>query len=72
MADKLIQMATQIADFFRHQPDKPAHQAVAEHINHYWTYQMRRDFLAAVAGGAAPDAVVREAAAHVTVPADPA
>ncbi|MDO5704215.1 MAG: formate dehydrogenase subunit delta [Paracoccus sp. (in: a-proteobacteria)] len=66
MADKLIRMATQIADFWRHQPGDPE-RAVAKHINDYWTYQMRRDFLAALKGQTV-DPVVQAAADHVLLP----
>ncbi len=45
MTDKLIRMATQIADFFRSQPGVVPEQAVAGHINDFWTYRMRMDFL---------------------------
>lgn len=65
--DKLIRMATQMADFFRHQPDRPASQAVAAHINDNWAPQMRQDFVALIREGAEADPIVREAAALVRV-----
>lgn len=71
MADKLIRMATQIADFFRSQPGAPE-IAVAAHINHYWTYAMRRDLLTALASGTPADPVVRAAGPHVRLPAEAA
>lgn len=45
MADKLIRMANQIADFFRSQPGIAPEQAVAAHINDFWPYAMRADLL---------------------------
>ncbi len=45
MADKLIRMANQIADFFRSQPDMAPEQALAAHINDFWSYTMRADLL---------------------------
>ncbi len=68
---KLIRMAKQMADFFRSQPDRPAAEAVAEHINGNWAPQMRRDFLDLIHSGADADPIVREAAAFVRLP-DPA
>lgn len=62
---KLIRMAKQMADFFRNQPDRPAPEAVADHINHNWSPQMRQDFLALIASGAEADPIVRDAAAFV-------
>ncbi|MDO5612377.1 MAG: formate dehydrogenase subunit delta [Paracoccus sp. (in: a-proteobacteria)] len=67
MADKLIRMATQIADFWRYQPGQPE-RAVAEHINDYWSYQMRRDFLAAIKGQPQADPVVQATAALIDLP----
>lgn len=66
---KLIRMAGQMADFFRHQPDRPPAEAVAAHINDNWAPQMRRDFVEMIRQGAAADPVVRDAAAFVRVPA---
>lgn len=71
MADKLLRMAGQMADFFRHQTDAPAPQAIADHINTYWSYRMRSDFLAQIAAGAETDPLVFAAAEFVTLPADP-
>ncbi len=70
MADKLIRMAGQMADFFRSQPDMPPEQAVAEHINRFWTYRMRRDFLALLDGGAEADPIVQASRAFIELPAD--
>ena len=68
MADKLIRMATQIADFWRHQPGQPE-LAVAKHINDYWTYQMRRDFMALLDRDKVTiDPIVLASAAHVHLP----
>ncbi|MDF3605652.1 formate dehydrogenase subunit delta [Paracoccus sp. DMF-8] len=66
--DKLIRMATQMADFFRNQPDHPAPEAVAEHINQFWSYQMRRDFIAQIRAGAQADPIVSAAADFITLP----
>lgn len=66
---KLIRMATQMADFFRSQPDRPPAQAVAEHINGNWAPQMRLDFVALIRDGAEADPIVRDAAAFVRLPA---
>ncbi|ATQ54370.1 MULTISPECIES: formate dehydrogenase subunit delta [Paracoccus] len=66
---KLIRMAKQMADFFRNQPDRPAAQAVAAHINDNWAPVMRRDFVALIRSGAEADPIVREAADLVRLPA---
>lgn len=71
MADKLIRMATQIADFFRSQPDQPPEIAVAGHINDFWTYRMRTDFLDLLRAGAAADPIVQAAAPHIRLPGEP-
>jgi formate dehydrogenase subunit delta len=42
---KLAEMAGQIADFFAPYPDATAIAGIAEHINHFWTAQMRENFL---------------------------
>lgn len=65
--DKLIRMATQMADFFRSQPDRPAPEAVADHINHNWAPRMRDDFVALIHSGAEADPIVRDAAGFVRV-----
>ncbi len=66
--DKLIRMAAQMADFFRNQPDVQPAQAVAEHINHYWTYRMREEFAAQIGAGAEADPIVRDAVAFLEMP----
>lgn len=71
MADKLIRMATQIADFFRSQPDQPPEIAVAGHINDFWTYRMRTDFLDLLRAGAAADPIVQATAPHIRLPGEP-
>ncbi|TWI37049.1 formate dehydrogenase subunit delta [Paracoccus sulfuroxidans] len=68
MQDKLIRMATQMADFFRSQPDEPPAQAVAAHINDSWSPQMRKDFLAQISAGAEADPIVRDAASFIRPP----
>lgn len=65
---KLIRMAKQMADFFRSQPDRPAAEAVADHINANWAPVMRRDFVALIRAGAEADPIVRDAAALVRLP----
>ncbi|KGJ09989.1 formate dehydrogenase (plasmid) [Paracoccus versutus] len=66
---KLIRMASQMAQFFGTQPDRPAPEAVAAHINESWTPRMRQDFVDQIRAGAEADPVVREAAAFVRLPA---
>ena len=44
---KLVRMATEIHQFFRHQGDVAA-SAAASHIRQFWAPPMRRDFLAIV------------------------
>ena len=68
--DKLIRMAQQIADFFRSQPGKPE-LAVAGHINDFWTYRMRMDFLAALRAGVAADPILQATAPHIRLPGEP-
>ncbi len=66
---KLIRMATQMAQFVTSQPDRPAPEAVAAHINESWSPRMRQDFVDQIRAGAEADPVVREAAAFVRLPA---
>ncbi len=65
---KLIRMAGQMADFFRSQPDCIPAEAVAAHINDSWSYQMRRDLIAALQSGAAADPIVQGAAGFIKLP----
>lgn len=44
-ADKLVQMANQIATFFDTQPGDPA-AGIARHINEFWEPRMREGLLA--------------------------
>lgn len=67
-SDKLIRMAGQMADFFRSQPDRPAPQAVAAHINDSWTYRMRRELVERLEAGAEADPILREAVAFIDLP----
>jgi formate dehydrogenase subunit delta len=46
---KLLRMAGQIADFYKNSGDKAA-EAIATHINKFWTPKMREDFLTAAVG----------------------
>jgi formate dehydrogenase subunit delta len=45
--EKLIRMATEIADYFKSYPETKAAEEIANHINHFWTPKMREDFIAA-------------------------
>jgi formate dehydrogenase subunit delta len=45
--EKLIRMATEIADYFKAYPETKAAEEIASHINHFWTPKMREDFIAA-------------------------
>ena len=47
--DKLIHMANQIADFFAAQGEERAVPGIANHIDQFWSPQMRREFLALAA-----------------------
>lgn len=47
--EKLIYMANQIADFFAAQGEARAVPGIAEHIQKFWTPQMRKDILALAA-----------------------
>ena len=49
--EKLAYMANQIAMFFASQGEERAAGNVADHIGKFWNPDMRRDFLAAAAGG---------------------
>ena len=66
--DKLIRMAGQMADFFRSQPDAAPAEAVARHINAFWTPRMRQDFVDHLAAGAEADPLLVEAARLVRLP----
>lgn len=68
--EKLIIMARQIADFFRSQPDMPAEEAVAGHINDFWGYRMRRGLLALIADGKVTDPVVVATAPFIRLPGE--
>lgn len=48
---KLAHMAGQIAAFFQAYPAERATVSIAEHINQFWSRQMRAEFLAAFAPG---------------------
>jgi formate dehydrogenase subunit delta len=45
---KLIRMASEIAAYFHAYPEDKAVEAIASHINHFWTPKMREEFVAAV------------------------
>lgn len=44
---KLAHMAGQIAEFFKSYPEEEAVAAIADHINQFWSWRMREDFVAA-------------------------
>ncbi|MGW9332972.1 formate dehydrogenase subunit delta [Bosea sp. NPDC055594] len=46
---KLARMANQIAEFFQAYPEAEAVEAIADHINQFWTRRMREDFRAGFA-----------------------
>ena len=68
-AEHLVQMANDIGNFFRAEPDrKVALDGVANHINKFWTRRMRQKLIEYVGhGGAGLDDLPREALANVTV-----
>ena len=68
--EKLLRMAGQIADFFRSQPGAPE-AAVAGHINDFWGYRMRTEFLALLAAGATDDPVLLSSGALIRLPGEP-
>jgi formate dehydrogenase subunit delta len=45
---KLIRMALEIRQFFRHQGDDVAASAAANHLKQFWAPSMRQDFLALI------------------------
>lgn len=47
---KLARMANQIAEFFQAYPEAEAVDAIADHINQFWTRRMREDFRAGFEG----------------------
>ncbi|MGL4289807.1 MAG: formate dehydrogenase subunit delta [Phreatobacter sp.] len=44
---KLAQMAGQIAEFFKSYPEDEAVVSIADHINQFWSWRMREDFVSA-------------------------
>lgn len=68
MQDKLIRMANQIAQFFRNQKDMPPPEAVAAHINDFWSYQMRSDLLAQLGPDSGADPIVEAARDFIRLP----
>lgn len=49
--EKLAYMANQIAKFFAAQGEERAAKGVADHLQKFWSPDMRRDFLAAAEKG---------------------
>jgi formate dehydrogenase subunit delta len=47
--EKLVYMANQVAKFFAAQGEERAARGVADHLQSFWSSDMRRDFLAAAA-----------------------
>jgi len=63
-ADKLIQMANRIGEFFEAWPERAeALEGVATHLRKFWDPRMRRELLARVEAGEAESltSLVREA-----------
>jgi formate dehydrogenase subunit delta len=63
-AEKLVQMANQIGDFFASLPDARAGaEGVATHLRRFWEPRMRAELLAHAAAGGAKELspLVREA-----------
>ena len=69
--EKLLRMAAQIATFFRSQPGELPEVALAGHINDFWGYRMRTEYLALVRAGAVTDPVLRAAAPLIRLPGEP-
>ncbi len=64
--EKMVQMANQIAGFFKTQPGDDAADRVAGHIRDFWEPRMRAQLRAHVeAGGTGLDAVVIRAASRL-------
>jgi formate dehydrogenase subunit delta len=60
--EKVIEMANQIADFFRVYPPDQATAGIQDHITAYWTPRMRAEILSQAAkGNESIDALVLEA-----------
>lgn len=67
---KLARMADQIAEFFQTYPEAEAVDAIADHINQFWTRRMREDFRAGFQDDAsALSPLVRQARTKVRVAA---
>jgi formate dehydrogenase subunit delta len=68
-SEHIVQMANDIGNFFRAEPERQAAIAgIANHINKFWTRRMRQKLLEYVQhGGNELDELPRAALAHVTV-----
>lgn len=68
--EHLVQMANDIGNFFRAEPDRQvAIDGISSHINKYWTRRMRQKLLEYLRlGGNELDELPRAALAKVTVP----
>ena len=67
--EHIVQMANDIGNFFRAEPDRQAALAgISNHINKFWTRRMRQKLLEYVQqGGTELDELPRAAVAQVTV-----
>jgi formate dehydrogenase subunit delta len=62
--DNLVRMANRIGDFFEAMPDADeARAGIAQHLQRFWTPQMRAELVAQLDAGAATELkpIVREA-----------
>jgi formate dehydrogenase subunit delta len=67
--EHIVQMANDIGNFFRAEPDRTVAMAgISNHINRFWTRRMRQKLLEyAQQGGAGLDELPRAALAQVNV-----
>jgi formate dehydrogenase subunit delta len=67
-AARLVQMANQIAAFFRAQGEAATIAGVADHLRRFWDPRMRNEIVAHLAaGGAGLEPAVRAAVASLAV-----
>ena len=68
-AEHIVQMANDIGNFFRSEPDRQvAIEGIANHINKFWTRRMRQKLLDYVQhGGDGLDELPKAALSKVTV-----
>lgn len=67
--EHIVQMANDIGDFFRAEPDRTvALEGISNHINKFWTRRMREKLMEyARSGGADLNELPRAALAQVTI-----